>query len=289
MKRGKYNNKKVRIFRGKRINEPKDSTRESIKRINRALITLVTKVSIDLKGKDSDNEKDVKRIVNESFEKNKDKFLDASHEESVRVSKAIKAKTTKEAQDNIDYLVSLATGAYTGDKKIRILKDLFAAGKSEGQIQRELDKLVIASIKERVKLIKKLSRRVKKKLFKVIEKSYKAGNSPYAEIQEFLDSIKAKPYSGIKAIVTDQGNSLSSNVAKYTLTGSGFHYYEWLETYLAKVPRESHIKLSGTIQDWRDPPRSGDAGEKMNPGEPYNCHCEAIPIIMIDDRGHVVR
>lgn len=75
MKRGKYNNKKVRIFRGKRINEPKDSTRGSIKRINRSLITLVTKVAIDLKGKDSDNERDVKRIVNESFEKNKDKLL----------------------------------------------------------------------------------------------------------------------------------------------------------------------------------------------------------------------
>jgi len=58
----------------------------------------------------------------------------------------------------------------------------------------------------------------------------------------------------------------------------GVGEYIW-QTQRDDRVRDRHRELEGTVQRWDDPPEIDDKGTKGNPGDAWNCRCNAVPVI----------
>lgn len=56
----------------------------------------------------------------------------------------------------------------------------------------------------------------------------------------------------------------------------GINHYTWRTSEDERV-RDLHDDLNGKVFSFDDPPESGTNGERLNPGEPILCRCEAEP------------
>lgn len=74
----------------------------------------------------------------------------------------------------------------------------------------------------------------------------------------------------------DQTLKFHGAVTKQRHLDLGVKEYDWITSQDERV-RDRHSGFSGRRFKYSDPPTS-DSGEKINPGEDYNCRCTAFPV-----------
>lgn len=79
-------------------------------------------------------------------------------------------------------------------------------------------------------------------------------------------------------IARDQIGTANAKLTEARQRAAGVDRYRWQTSQDSRV-RDEHEALEGTIHSWDDPPPSGPRGERMHPGEPINCRCNAVPVL----------
>lgn len=279
--------KSGRVFRGRPQKEPTRLTSKTTNKVNRALVNIMVKVNLGLKDKLEDKQlspAQVRQLVSKEVNKYRKEFEEQAKENFAAMNKKIALDAKHQAELNAKELVTKLNKTYNSANSIAILKKIFENSTNQEKVTKRINKLAKDAIKENVKLIKTLDERLKFKLYKTIVDSYEKGASPYAAIQNLIVESKQRPLYSVRLLTTNQGNRLATDVARITLQGAGFNNYIWRHTSLSKVPREMHLELDGTLQDWNNPPIASVNGERAHPMELPNCNCMAVPVISINPK-----
>lgn len=84
-----------------------------------------------------------------------------------------------------------------------------------------------------------------------------------------------------KFLARQETNLLVTKVTQTRYESAGVKRYRW--RCVAGSPnhpvRPMHKKLDGQVFSWDNPPVVSENGERKNPGQDYNCRCQAIPFV----------
>ena len=75
-----------------------------------------------------------------------------------------------------------------------------------------------------------------------------------------------------KLIARDQTNKLNGKLQQYRQQQLGGSRYIW-RTMGDNAVRENHKRLNGITYSWDKPPVAGSKGEKLHPGQDFQCRC----------------
>ncbi len=93
-------------------------------------------------------------------------------------------------------------------------------------------------------------------------------------IQSNYNTSKAKA----KFLARQETSLLMSKMREERYKDAGVTKYKWSTSHDERV-RPLHKKVNGKVFTWNTPPIVGENGERLNPGEDFNCRCIAIPIL----------
>ena len=79
-------------------------------------------------------------------------------------------------------------------------------------------------------------------------------------------------------IARDQTGKMQAQITEARNRELGVSKYTWQTSGDGRV-RDSHAELNGREFRYDDPPVTGDHGERNNPGEDYQCRCNAQPVL----------
>lgn len=136
-----------------------------------------------------------------------------------------------------------------------------------------------ATITENVLLIKSIPEKYLNNVMGAVQRSITTGND-LADLVPYLAKNKEVTYARAKMIAHDQTRKAMNGLSKGRMEQIGVKKYEWLHTGGSNAPREDHIKMSGNIYSFDDPPViDSKTGERGIPGQAINCRCRMLPVI----------
>jgi SPP1 gp7 family putative phage head morphogenesis protein len=137
-------------------------------------------------------------------------------------------------------------------------------------------------IAENVELIKNMRQeqlnRIESRVFAGFRSGERAETIAKA-IQRNVDPLRSTSANRARLIARDQVASLAGKLNETRQTELGIQRYRW-ETVGDERVRTEHEELDGQEFSWDDPPVSGVNGERQHPGQPINCRCVSIPVIL---------
>lgn len=81
-----------------------------------------------------------------------------------------------------------------------------------------------------------------------------------------------------KFLARQETSLLMSEMRKQRYKDAGITRYKWSTSHDERV-RPLHKKVNGKIFSWDNPPAVGENGERLEPGQDYNCRCLAVAIV----------
>jgi SPP1 gp7 family putative phage head morphogenesis protein len=100
----------------------------------------------------------------------------------------------------------------------------------------------------------------------------------HEEIAKTIQATTGASKKRSKLIARDQTLKYNASVQKAQAQAAGISKYTWSTSKDAAV-RPMHKALEGKQFSYDDPPVTNEDGDRNNPGEDYNCRCNAIPVI----------
>jgi len=153
-----------------------------------------------------------------------------------------------------------------------------------------LEKDLSTIINNNIDLIKTVPKEYFSDLKKQTQESF---SKDYGEgTQGIYDFLKynakgIKKYGGtverrILFIAQNETRKNYSALAAVRVQKAGVKKFIWHSTGAGLVPRESHKELSGQTFEYDNPPVIDEhSGERGIPGQTYNCHCYAEPVVEV--------
>jgi SPP1 gp7 family putative phage head morphogenesis protein len=140
----------------------------------------------------------------------------------------------------------------------------------------EVNKLLEQWVKDNVALIKTLPTEYLAKVETAVQKGVGAG----LRVEELSDKIMAMG-NVVKAranlIARDQTLKLYGRLNRERQKSVGIERYAW-RGVLDEAERPMHRDLEGQVFRWGEPPVTNEDGDENEPGEDYQCRCDAEPI-----------
>ncbi len=147
----------------------------------------------------------------------------------------------------------------------------------------DMQEILSATATENINLIKSVSQKYLNEMQQAVMRSVSQGQGlpnllPYLKKQKDISLRRAQ------LISMDQTRKVSSNMARARFQKLGLGKYKWLHTGGSDEPRELHIRMSGNIYSWDDPPIIDEkTGERGHPGTAIYCRCKPIPVIEFEN------
>ena len=145
------------------------------------------------------------------------------------------------------------------------------------EAEKALGPVTEAFVAENVSLIKSVPADLMDDLERTVLRDVRAGLRVEV-IQKNLVERFGVSESRAALIARDQVGKLNGQLTRHRHQNVGINSYEWSTSNDERV-RKRHDELDGTTQDYNNPPivdkRTGRTG---NPGDDYQCRCNAIPI-----------
>ena len=110
-----------------------------------------------------------------------------------------------------------------------------------------------------------------------------AANAKGLRHEEIADQIQDRIGVGerrAKLIARDQTLKYNASVQQTQAQAIGLNEYTWSTSHDGAV-RPIHKALEGTRHSYENPPMTNEDGDRNNPGEDYNCRCQAIPYVAL--------
>ena len=95
---------------------------------------------------------------------------------------------------------------------------------------------------------------------------------------DHLELVLGSGRDRAKLIARDQTVKHNAAVNQAQAEASGVREYTWRSTHDQSC-RPMHKALDGTVHRWDNPPITNKDGDRNNPGEDYNCRCQAEPVL----------
>lgn len=85
-------------------------------------------------------------------------------------------------------------------------------------------------------------------------------------------------YNKAKFLARQETGLLTAQYRQVRYQRAGITKYRWSTSHDDRV-RQMHKDLDGKIFEFANPPITNEKGDRNNPGEDWQCRCEAIPIV----------
>lgn len=139
-----------------------------------------------------------------------------------------------------------------------------------------------AATVENVSLIKSISDQYHERVTGAVMRSIQQGGEGRKTIMEELSKFDGMTKRRARTIAKDQTSKAMAATNKFRNQALGIRKFRWLHSGGGVDKRESHVKASGNIYEYDNPPKLGDNGERVLPGEAVNCRCVAVPVLEWD-------
>lgn len=145
-----------------------------------------------------------------------------------------------------------------------------------------IEPIVKANIAKNATLIKSIPEEFVKNIESIIYSGVTTG-ATYKSIEEQIKgtegirSVFGKLDDRIKLIARNEVSSINGQINKTRMQNIGVTKFEWVTAGDERV-RDSHARLNGQVFDWNNPP-TNERGEKIIPGQDFNCRCQSIAVI----------
>lgn len=114
------------------------------------------------------------------------------------------------------------------------------------------------------------------KMKELVLEAYTNGTTP-TDLADQIQAAYGMSKGHANMIASDQMSKLSAQMLRKEHEDAGITKYKW-QTMEDDRVRDGHRVLNGNIYSYDNPPDVGD-GRHLNPGEDYNCRCQAIPVV----------
>jgi len=147
----------------------------------------------------------------------------------------------------------------------------------------ELNDILNATITENVGLIKSIPAQYLQGVQGAVMRSITTGNG-LKDLVPFMQKHKGITLRRARIIARDQTRKAFSNINFARMDKLGVTHYEWLHSAGGQKPRPLHIRYSGRIFSFANPPVIDEkTGQRGKPGDLINCRCRAVPIIKFEE------
>lgn len=136
-----------------------------------------------------------------------------------------------------------------------------------------------AATTENVALIKSVAEQYHERIEGAVMRSIQQGGEGRKTIMDELNKIGGMSQRRAKLISSDQVRKATTASNAMRAQQLGIKKFRWLHSGGSAEPREKHIKASGKIFEYANPPKIGDKGEAVLPGQSIACKCVAIPVL----------
>lgn len=142
-----------------------------------------------------------------------------------------------------------------------------------------LKESMIAATAENVSLIKSVAAQYHERIEGAVMRSIQRGGEGRKTILEELRKIDGMSKRRAKIIADDQTRKATTAANLFRAQEAGIRKFRWLHSGGGVDKRIKHVEASGKIFEYANPPRIGDQGEPVLPGEAVSCRCVAIPVL----------
>jgi SPP1 gp7 family putative phage head morphogenesis protein len=142
-----------------------------------------------------------------------------------------------------------------------------------------LKESMTAATAENVALIKSVATQYHDRVEGAVMRSIQQGGEGRATIAEELQKIGGMTERRVKIIAEDQTRKATTAANALRAKSLGIRKFRWVHSGGGAEPRRSHIEASGNIYSYDDPPRIGDNGEAVLPGQAIGCRCVSVPVL----------
>ena len=135
---------------------------------------------------------------------------------------------------------------------------------------------------ENAALIRNVGQQATERIGQEVYRSIASGNG----LQELIPTLQEKEGMSLRRarlVAHDQTRKAYSELNRQRLTKLGVRQFEWVHSGGGTHPRKSHLAADGKVYSFDDPPRIGDKGEAILPGQAIGCGCTATPVITFED------
>jgi SPP1 gp7 family putative phage head morphogenesis protein len=142
-----------------------------------------------------------------------------------------------------------------------------------------------ASVQENVSLIKSIPQQYFKDVTGAVMRSITYGQG-LADLVPHIQKYNAQTYRRAKNLALDQTRKAYNSINKQRMQALGVKQFKWIHSNAGQHPRESHLKISGTVFDFdtleQEQAALGVPPEDRGiPGQPINCKCTMSPVIEV--------
>jgi uncharacterized protein with gpF-like domain len=156
-----------------------------------------------------------------------------------------------------------------------------------GVVPEGMEDIAKALISENVQLIKSIPQKYLDDVAGEVYRSITSGRG-LADLVPALNKYEGISLRRAKNIAHDQTRKAYNFINKARMQSIGVKQFKWVHSGGGQSPRESHIKISGTIFSFEnlraEQAKLGVSKKDQGlPGEPINCGCTILPIINFED------
>lgn len=146
-----------------------------------------------------------------------------------------------------------------------------------------LKESITASVNWNVSLIRNIQTKFAQEVEADMMQAIQGQGKTTADVFERLLKVDGMTQRRAKTIADDQVRKVTSAMNSARVQAAGVTQFRWQHSGGGAEPRELHLKLSGKIFRYDDPPVIDEkTGERGLPGQLINCRCIAIPVIQFD-------
>ena len=204
--------------------------------------------------------------------------LDASDGDDL---KALFARIRLKVEQTVDRTASKIAGQFVKQAANDNMRDMNAQYKSVLKIEpfasnSKLAPVMRARVSENVDLIRSIPTELLDQVEAVVTPTVKSG----LRVEDLMQRMKERfdvSDSRAQLIARDQVGKFNAELAAERAKGLGVDSYVWSTSKDQRV-RTDHRHLEGTVQRYDAPPIVDEkTGRRANPGEDFQCRCQALP------------
>lgn len=143
--------------------------------------------------------------------------------------------------------------------------------------ERWLEPQVASFVDRNVSLIKSIPEDCLKRVEQMVRSSVERGSATGTLEQEIIGQFGTAK-SRAHLIARDQISKFNGKLHELRQREAGVREYIWSTSKDERV-RDKHMAVDGQKFSWSDPPPVGNNGERLHPGEDYQCRCAALPVL----------
>jgi SPP1 gp7 family putative phage head morphogenesis protein len=179
--------------------------------------------------------------------------------------------------------MALNAASRTEAKNAKYLQSLSMkiAGVNIAQAEPWMRPVMRGFVKENVGLIKKTADAQIDRIEGIVMRGVQQGWRHEEIAQELIDS-ESVAENRAALIARDQTNKFSAELTENRFKEAGIEEYTWMTAGDNRV-RDEHAEMEGHTFNWTDDEATDGSGvskpDGFNPGEDFNCRCQAIPVM----------